>query len=395
MSEVKTNEPVKQEGEFKLKKKTPKKLTNVSEEPVKVSMKEPLIELEPDVKKVVIPKQEEDAIQIGETEKVSVEESSGDSAKVGEPVQEPNKDAEGFSPIKEVEVAKVEAEVKEALRDEKVLGKQLPENIEKLVSFMEETGGTIEDYTRLNADYSKVDDVTLLKEYYKKEKPYLEGEDIDLILEDFVYDEDVDEEKDMRKKKIAFKEEVAKAKSYLEETKSKYYDEIKLRPGVTQDQQKAMDFFNRYNKQQEQAEQQHTQFKESTKQLFNDSFEGFDIKVGEKNYKYNIQNRDKVAESQSNINNLVGKFLDAEGNVTDTKGYHKAMYAADNVDKIAAHFYEQGKADAVKEVVNSSKNLSSTKARSTQGEVFLNGFKVKAISGADSTKLKIKTKKFN
>jgi len=395
MSKVKTNEPVKQEGEFKLKKKTPKKLTNVSEEPVKVNMKEPLIELEPDVKKVVIPKQKEDAIQIGETEKISVEEPSGDSAKVGEPIQEPNEDAERFSPIKEVEVAKVEAEVKEALRDEKILGKQLPENIEKLVSFMEETGGTIEDYTRLNADYSKVDDVTLLKEYYKKEKPYLEGEDIDLILEDFVYDEDVDEEKDMRKKKIAFKEEVAKAKSYLEETKSKYYDEIKLRPGVTQDQQKAMDFFNRYNKQQEQAEQQHTQFKESTKQLFNDSFEGFDIKVGEKNYKYNIQNRDKVAESQSNIKNLVGKFLDAEGNVTDTKGYHKAMYAADNVDKIAAHFYEQGKADAVKDVVNSSKNLSGTKARSTQGEVFINGLKVKAISGADSTKLKIKKRTFN
>jgi hypothetical protein len=395
MSEVKTNEPVKQEGEFKIKKKTPKKLTKQNDELIKVNIKEPLIELEPDVKKVVIPKQEEDAIQIGETEKISVEKSSGDSAKVGEPVQESNKDAEGFSPIKEVEVAKVEAEVKEALRDEKVLGKQLPENIGKLVLFMEETGGTIEDYTRLNADYSKVDDVTLLKEYYKKEKPYLEGEDIDLILEDFVYDEDVDEEKDMRKKKIAFKEEVAKAKNYLEETKSKYYDEIKLRPSVTQDQQKAMDFFNRYNKQQEQAEQQHTQFKESTKQLFNDDFEGFDIKVGEKNYKYNIQNRDKVAENQSNIKNLVGKFLDAEGNITDTKGYHKAMYAADNVDKIAAHFYEQGKADAVKEVVNSSKNLSSTKARSTQGDVFINGFKVKAISGADSTKLKIKTKKFN
>ena len=396
MSEVKTNEPVKQEGEFKIKKKTPKKLTQQSNEPIKVNIKEPLIKTEPEVTKVVIPKQEEeDAIQIGETEKVSVEESSGDSAEVGEPIQESDKDVEGFSPIKEVEVKKVEAEVKEALRDEKVLGKQLPENIEKLVSFMEDTGGTIEDYARLNADYSKVDDVTLLKEYYKKEKPYLEGEDIDLILEDFVYDEDVDEEKDMRKKKIAFKEEVAKAKSYLEETKSKYYDEIKLRPGVTQDQQKAMDFFNRYNKQQEQAEQQHAQFQESTKNLFSNDFEGFDIKVGEKNYKYNIQNRDKVAENQSNINNLVGKFLDTEGNVTDTKGYHKAMYAAENVDKIAAHFYEQGKADAVKDVVNSSKNLSGTKARSTQGDVFLNGFKVKAISGTDSAKLRIKTKKFN
>ena len=394
--EVKTNEPVKQEGEFKIKKKTPKKLTTPSSEPVKVNIKEPLIELPPDVTKVVIPKQEEDAIQIGETEKVSVDETSGDSAEVGESIQESNEDAEGFSPIKKVTEDKVtEVQVEKAIQDEKILGKALPENIEKLVSFMEETGGTIEDYTRLNADYSQVDDITLLKEYYKKEKPYLEGEDIDMLLEDFVIDEDIDEDRDARKKRIAFKEEVAKAKSYLEETKSKYYDEIKLRPGVTQDQQKATDFFNRYNKQQETSKQQHAQFKESTKELFNDNFEGFDIKVGETNYKYNIQNRDKVAESQSNINNLVGKFLDAEGNVTDTKGYHKAMYAADNVDKIASHFYEQGKADAVKEVVSSSKNLSSTKARSTQGEVFLNGFKVKAISGADSTKLKIKTKKFN
>ena len=396
MSEVKTNEPVKQEGEFKIKKKTPKKLTTPSNEPVKVNIKEPLIELPPDITKVVIPN--EDAIQIGETKEVSVEEPSGDSAEVGELIQEPNKDAEGFSPIKEVtkeEVKEVEAQVEKAVQDERILGKALPENIEKLVSFMEETGGTIEDYTRLNADYSKVDDVTLLKEYYKKEKPYLEGEDIDMLLEDFIIDEDIDEDRDARKKRIAFKEEVAKAKNYLEETKSKYYDEIKLRPGTTQDQQKAMDFFNRYNKQQETAEQQHTQFKESTKELFNDNFEGFDIKVGEKSYKYNIQNRDKVAESQSNINNLVGKFLDSDGNVKDTKGYHKAMYAADNVDKIASHFYEQGKADAVKEVVNSSKNLSSAKARSTQGDVFVNGFKVKAISGADSTRLKIKTKKFN
>ena len=393
MSEVKTNEPVKQEGEFKIKKKTPKKLTTPSNEPVKVNIKEPLIETEPEVIKVVIPK--EDAIQIGETKEVPVEKPSGDSATVGEQVQEPVEDAKEFTPIKEVEVAKVEAEIKEALRDEKVLGKQLPENIEKLVSFMEETGGTIEDYTRLNADYSSINETTLLKEYYKKNKPYLDESDVELILEDFSYDEELDEDIDIRKKKLAFKEEVAKAKGFLEETKSKYYDEIKLRPGVTQDQQKAMDFFNRYNKQQEVATQQHERFQESTKQLFSDNFEGFDIKVGDKSYKYNIQNRDKVAENQSNINNLVGKFLDSDGNVSDTKGYHKAMYAADNVDKIASHFYEQGKADAVKEVLNKSKNLSDTKARSTQGDVFVNGFKVKAVTGLDSTKLRIKTKKFN
>lgn len=399
MSEVKTSEPVKQEGEFKVKKKTPKKLTTSSSEPVVVNIKEPLVEIPPSITKVVVPAEEpktkEDAIQIGETKEVPVEEPSGDSTKMGEQIQKPVEDVKEFTPIKEVEVAKVEAEVKQALRDEKVLGKQLPENIEKLVSFMEETGGTIEDYTRLNADYSSIDETTLLKEYYKKNKPYLDDSDVELLLEDFSYDEDIDEDIDIRKRKLALKEEVAKAKGYLEETKSKYYDEIKLRPGVTQDQQKATDFFNRYNEQQKAAEQQHSQFQENTKELFNDGFEGFDIKVGDKNYKYNIQNSDKVAESQSNINNLIGKFLDTEGNVSDTKGYHKAMYAADNVDKIASHFYEQGKADAVKEVVNNSKNMSGSKARSTQGEVFVGGFKVKAITGTDSAKLKIKTRKFN
>jgi len=398
--EVKTNEPVKQEGEFKLKKKTtPKKLVETKDNITKVNVnsKEPLIEVPDNITKVEI-KKEEDAIQIGETKEVSGDTSSGDSVKMEESVSESNETTEGFSPIQEVteaEVKEVEAEVKEAIRDEKILGKPLPENIEKLVSFMEETGGTIEDYTRLNADYSSIDDKTLIKEYYKKNKPYLDSEDLDLLLEDFDYDEDIDEERDVRKKKLAFKEEVAKAKNFLEETKSKYYDEIKLRPGVTQEQQKAMDFFNRYNKEQEQAEQQHQAFKNNTKKLFSNDFKGFDINVGEKRYKYNIQNKDKVAESQSNITNLVGKFLDENGNVQDVNGYHKAIYAAENVDKIAAHFYEQGKADAVKDVVNKSKNLSDTKARTTQGDVFIGGLKVKAISGADSTKLKIKTKKFN
>ena len=397
----------KQEGEFTLKGKSkpkkPKQLGNKEQEIKTVNIKEPLVEVEPNVKKVEIKKedlkQEDDAIQIGETKEVSVEVPSGDSAEVGEPVQESNETTEGFSPLKEVteeDVKQVEAEVKEAKRDEQILGKQLPENVEKLVSFMEETGGTVEDYVRLNADYSSVDEKALLKEYYKKNKPHLDSDDINLILEDYDWDEDIHEEKEIRKKKLAFKEEVAKARNYLDDLKVKYYDEIKLRPGVTQEQQKAMDFFNRYNNQQEQAEQLHTQFKQSTKQLFNDQFKGFDFEVGGKKYKYNIQNRDVVAENQANITNLIGKFLNADGSVVDPAGYHKAMYAAENVDKIATHFYEQGKADAVKDVVNKSKNLSDVKARQgNTGEVFVGGMKVRSISGADSTKLKIKTRKFN
>ena len=407
MSEKQAAVEAKQEGEFTLKSKNkpkkPKQLGDKEQEIKTVNIKEPLVEVEPAVKKVEIKneeiKKEDDAIQIGETKEVSVEKPSGDSTKVGEPVQESNETTEGFSPIKEVteeEIKQVKAEVKEAKRDEQVLGKQLPENVEKLVNFMEDTGGTVEDYVRLNADYSNVDERALLKEYYKKNKPHLDSDDINLILEDYDWDEDIHEEKEIRKKKLAFKEEVAKARTYLDELKVKYYDEIKLRPGVTQEQQKAMDFFNRYNKQQEQAEQLHTEFKKRTQQLFDENFKGFDFEVGGKKYKYNIQNRDVVAENQSNIENLIGKFLDADGNVVDPSGYHKAMYAAENVDKIATHFYEQGKADAVKDVVNKSKNLSDVKARQgNTGEVFIGGMKVKSISGADSTKLKIKTRKFN
>ena len=396
MSETKTKEPVKQEGEFKLKKKTTKQLNKTTDEPIKVNLKEPLVELEPDVKKVVIPK--EDAVQTRETNdsNVVIEEpkNSGDSKEVVEEVRTTEETVEKFNPIKEVsadEIKKAETEAKEAIRDEKVLGRQLPENVEKLVAFMEETGGTVEDYVRLNADYSSVDDTTLLKEYYKKEKPYLDNSDVDLLLEDFQYDEDLDEDRDIRKKKLAFKEEVAKAKNFLESTKEKYYADIKLKSNVNPEAQKAMDFFNRYNKQQEQAEQNRKVFQENTKKLFTEDFEGFDISVGEKKYRYKIQNTDAVAEKQSNINNLIGKFLDSNGAVKDYSGYHKAMYAAENVDRIASHFYEQGKADAVKEVVSKSKNLSDTKARPTSnGDVFINGFKVKAISGADSTKLRIK-----
>ena len=398
MSDKQAAVEVKQEGEFKLKKPKVKQLSQQNKEDnvTKVSLKEPLVEVENNITKVEI-KKEDDAIQIGETEEVSVEVPSGDSTEMGEPVQESNETTEGFSPIQEV----TEEEVKQEIKQPEVKPVEqptidLPENVEKLVNFMKETGGTVEDYARLNADYSNIDEKALLKEYYKKNKPHLDSDDINLILEDYDWDEDIHEEKEIRKKKLAFKEEVAKARTYLDDLKNKYYDEIKLRPGVTQEQQKAMDFFNRYNKQQEQAEHLHTQFKQSTKQLFNDQFKGFDFEVGGKKYKYNIQNRDAVAENQSNINNLIGKFLNADGSVVDPAGYHKAMYAAENVDKIATHFYEQGKADAVKDVVNKSKNLSDVKARQgNTGDVFVGGLKVKSISGADSTKLKIKTRKFN
>ena len=372
---------VKQEGDFKIKSKktSPKKLGNQSNEPIKVNIdevKEPVAE---EVAKVVIPEIKEEAVEepvvvVNDTPEVAEEDGIIEIVDE-EPTQEPEKVIEQQSqPVAEQRV--------------------LPENIDKLVTFMEETGGSVEDYVRLNADYSNVDDKTLLKEYYKQTKPYLESDDVSLLLEDYDYDEDIDEEKDIRKKKLAFKEEVAKAKGFLENTKSKYYDEIKLRPGVTQEQQKAMEFFNRYQEDQKIAEQQHSDFKSKTNDYFTNEFKGFDFNVGKKKFRYGLQDPGKVAENQSSINNFVGKFLDESGNVKDTEGYHKAIYIASNADKIINHFYEQGRTDATKEIVNKSKN-PSTEPRQTSSSEFVNGIKVKSISGYDSSKLRIKTKKFN
>ena len=261
---------------------------------------------------------------------------------------------------------------------------------------MEETGGTVEDYVELNKDYSKLNNDQLLQEYLRKTKPHLDSEDISLIMEDYKYDEELDEKKEIRRKKLAYKEAVASAKQDLESRKNKYYAEIKQRPGVTQDQQKAMDFFNRYNKQQETIKQTQQDFKQRTKNLFNTDFKGFDYNVGDKKFRYKVQDPSKIAETQSNISNFVEKFLDKEGKISDTAGYHKALYAAMNADKLASHFYEQGKADGVKNMVQKSKNPSVDAPRQVAGgDVYVAGFKVKAISGTDSSKLKIKKRTFN
>jgi len=353
--------------------------------------------------KIDLTKKPEDAVQESSTAKVDVGERPSEGEKVGETHEKQTTTVESKeeikSPITEVVEEKtdeLEKEIKEAKRDEKVLGKQLPENIEKLVSFMEDTGGTVEDYVRLNADYSNVDNDVLLQEYYSKTKPHLDREEINFLLEDkFSFDEDVDDEKEIKLKRLAAKEEIAKAKNFLEETKSKYYDEIKLRPGVTQDQQKAMDFFNRYNKEQQVAEKRHEKFLEKTNNLFSDEFEGFEFNLGEKKFNYKVQNTSSVVEKQSNLNTFVKKFLNNEGEVVDTVGYHKAMYAADNADTIANHFYEQGKADALKDVMAKSKNITNEPRPQAGSDVFINGLKVTAVSGADSSKLKFKVKNKN
>ena len=391
------SEETLEEGTFKVKLKKPKQLSK-QDETIKVDLSKP--------------KEEKDAIQVGETKEIPVVEPSGDSTKVDEQVQEssevsePKEEKPIIEEIKEEpeeEVISIGEEMVQSSEepivkpaDEVKQDINLPENIEKVVDFMKETGGTLEDYVRLNADYSNIDNDALLMEYYKQTKSHLNSEEVNFLMEDnFKYDEELDEARDIRKKKLAYKEEVAKAKSHLEGLKGKYYEEIKLRPGTTQEQQKAVDFFNRYNEEQNTAQQQHEDFKSNTKDYFNNEFKGFEFSVGEKKFRYGVKNVNDVVDSQSNINNTIGKFLDKKGNVADVKGYHKAMYAADHADTIAQHFYEQGKSDAIRGIAAKSNNVDTSPRSRAPEDVFVGGFKVKAVSGIDSSKLTIKKRKFN
>jgi len=298
--------------------------------------------------------------------------------------------------VTEEEVQEQTEELAEAIEEAQETGQVIPENLQKVVDFMEETGGTLEDYVRLNQDYSSYDDTTVLREYYKQTKKHLTDDEITFLIEDsFSYDEEEDDAREVRKKQIALKEQVANAKSHLDGQKSKYYEEVKAGSRLTTEQQKAINFFNRYNKESEEnkkiADKQTNTFKLKTQQVFNDKFKGFEYNVGDKKYRFNVKNAGEVKETQSDINNFVKKFLNENNEMSDAKGYHKSLYTAMNPDAIAKHFYEQGKADAMKDSVAKAKNVSMD-PRQAFSNNNTSGPKVRVLNDDTSPTFKFKIK---
>ena len=303
--------------------------------------------------------------------------------------------------ITEEEVAEqaeeLEDQVEQALIEADA-GVELPENIQKAVDFMNDTGGSLEDYVKLNTDYSALNETQLLREYYENTRPHLDKEEIDFLMEDnFAYDEELDEERDIRKKKIAQKEELAKAKNHLDGLKSKYYEEIKAGSKLNPEQQKAVEFFNRYNKEQEEttklAENQKNVFLDQTSKVFNNDFKGFDYQVGDKKYRFNVKNAEEVKTNQSDINNFVKKFLNEKNEMSDASGYHKSLFTAMNPDAVAKHFYEQGKADAIKDSMAKTKNINMDPRGVHENTTAPNGWTVRSVNGVDSSKLRVKIRK--
>ena len=347
-------------------------------------------------------------------EATEAEGSTADDAGVvgsdedAEPVQEqeevqPEVEAQEQPVVEEITEEEVEEQVEEAVEqaeeaiaEAEATGKPLPENIQKLVDFIEETGGSVEDYVLLNQDFSKMDDMSALREYYARTKSHLDAEEINFLIEEnYNFDEEVDDERDIRKKKIALKEQVAEAKAYLDGQKSKYYEQIKAGSNLSPEQQKAMDFFNRYNKESEEVQtrtnEEVKRFTMKTDNVFNNKFKGFEYNVGDKKFRFNVSDVNKVKETQSDVNNYIRKFLDKDGFMDDAAGYHKGLFTAMNADTIAKHFYEQGKSDALKDSIAKSKNINMDPRKSAP-QFEAGGIKARVL-GDSSSDFKFKIKK--
>jgi len=330
-------------------------------------------------------------------EGVAAEPENAESTEKQEEVQ-PETETQEQSVLEEVteeeDVQEQTEELAEEITEAQETGKALPENLQKVVDFMEETGGTLEDYVRLNQDYSSYDDMTVLREYYKQTKKHLTADEVEFLIEDTFMASEDDSERAIKKKKIALKEQVASAKAHLDGQKSKYYEEVKAGSKLTPEQQKAVNFFNRYNKESEEnkkiAEKQTSTFLSKTNEVFNDKFKGFEYNVGDKKYRFNVKNAGEVKEAQSDINNFVKKFLNKNSEMSDAKGYHKSLFTAMNPDAIANHFYEQGKADALKESMAKSKNVDMN-PRGSHPETQVGGMKFKVL-GENSADFKFKIK---
>ena len=410
MAKKKKEEPIVDDsvGKLKVKEKTEKQTksneTNDDVVKVKEKMKMKPQVIEETITKVDLSKpktQEKNEVKEDNADNSGVvtELENAESTQKQEEVQSEEKTQETpvLEEVTNEEPVKVE-QVKEQIQEVQEQIK-LPENVEKLVNFIEETGGDLNDYVKLNQDYSEMDNQSLLQEYYKQTKPHLSNEEIDFLMEDqFSYDEEIDESKDIKRKKLALKEQVANAKQHLDGLKSKYYNDIKGGSKLTNEQREAINNYNEYKKESEEMQRYEKEAKSNflnrTNRFFGDQFKGFEYNIGEKRFRFNVNDVNKVKETQSDINNFIGKFLDENRHMKDEAGYHKSLYTAMNADAVANHFYEQGRADALKQSIDESKNVNMTPRQELDSVVNSGGIKVRVLGdNSKDFKFKIKNKK--
>lgn len=278
----------------------------------------------------------------------------------------------------------------------------LPEDIDAYLKYKKETGRGLKDFVNLQRDYDEMGDDRLLANYYQATEEGLDAEDIRDIIEDrFSYDEDLDDEKDIKRKKLAKKRELNKARKHLNSLKDKYKTPLESSGGgMSEEQKKDFEQYKSYveesNTVKEANKKKYDWFLEKTNEVFNEEFKGFEFEIDESSFTFKPGDATELKNLQSDVNNFVNKFMDKDtGMMKDAKGYHRAMAMAMNPDKFAKFFYEQGVASAVDNDAKKSKNINMN-VRATPQSFNKNGLKIRSVDNESSGRgLKIKSKKNN
>ena len=286
------------------------------------------------------------------------------------------------------------------LFETKESNEDLPEDVSAYFKYKKETGRSIQDFVKLQQNYDEMDSDKLLSQYYSQTEEGLDSEDIKDLMEDkFGYDEDLDDEADIKKIERTKKRELVKAKKFLNEQKDKY--NIPLESSGAGLSGEELENFNSYKSYVEESttakeaqKKRYDYFLDKTDEVFNDEFKGFEFSVGEKSFTFKPGDKDELKSKQSDVNNFVNKFMDKDsGLMNDAKGYHKAMSVAMNLDKFAEFFFNQGMTDAINNVSKKSKNINMD-VRSTPQNFSKDGLKIRAVGDSSSGKgLKIRSAK--
>ncbi len=274
----------------------------------------------------------------------------------------------------------------------------LPEEVSKYLDFKKKTGRGFNDFVKVNKNYDEISDEQLLKEYYSLTESDLDNEDIQYLMNDkFGYDEDLDDEKDVKKKNIAKKREVSKAKKYLNDLKENYSVPLEssgssIPKETLNELEKYKEFLNQSKTTQEANQRKNDYFLKQTDKVFDSEFKGFEFNVGDKKISYAYGDTLEMKAKQKDLNNFVKNYVGEDGLIKDASGWHRALSAAMNPEKFAQYFYEQGKADAIGDVSKKSKNINMN-VRQTPQAIGDTGFKARQVSDTSGRGLKIRSKK--
>ena len=340
---------------------------------------------------------EEDAPEVKITSEVPQEEEQQVEEKQEETVEETQQEPQE----EQVEETKVEdTAVEEEVREEpeEVLSNteekniELPEDVKAFMKFNEETGRGMEDYVKLNVNYDEMDQADLLRQYIKQEKPHFDEDDVSYYIESNYVSSEDDDDNVARKKKLDLKETIYKAKEYFNKLKDDYYTPVESTGQVPDDYKEAFSFYSDYKKKQEKqdlvSKKRGQYFLEQTNKLY-DQIEGFEFDLGDSKQVYKINDKESAKKQTASLNDFVGKFLDKDGYIKDTVGYHRAMTLAAQPDQFAKYFYELGKASAVDGIVKETKNIDMT-VKSNTGQTEDGRTRFRAVDTGSGSSLKIR-----